>query len=71
MPELSNWLHYRNIDVSSFKEVARQWSPSILGGFDKRATHQALDDIKESIEELRYYRDNLIRLDMDAEDFDY
>ena len=71
MPELSNWLHYRNIDVSSFKEVARQWSPSILGGFDKRATHQALDDIKESIEELRYYRDNLIKLDMGAEDFDY
>ena len=71
MPELSEWLHYRNIDVSSFKEVARQWSPSILGGFDKRASHQALDDIKESIEELRYYRDNLIQLDMGSGDFDY
>jgi len=63
MPELSNWLHYRNIDVSSFKEVARQWSPSILPGFNKRATHKALDDIKESIEELRYYKDNLIHSD--------
>ena len=63
MPELSEWLHYRNIDVSSFKEVARQWAPSILGGFDKRASHQALDDIKESIEELRYYKNNLIMLD--------
>lgn len=64
MPELSEWLHYRNIDVSSFKEVARQWSPSISGGFEKRGRHQALEDIKESIEELRYYRNNLIQLDM-------
>ena len=63
MPELSEWLHYRNVDVSSFKEVARHWAPSILGGFEKRASHQALDDIKESIEELRYYRNNLILLD--------
>ena len=60
MPELSDWLHYRNIDVSSFKEVARQWAPSILPGFSKRASHRALDDIKESIEELKYYRDHLI-----------
>jgi oligoribonuclease len=64
MPELSEWLHYRNIDVSSFKEVAKAWSPSILDGFEKRASHQALEDIKESIEELKYYRNNLIRLDM-------
>lgn len=63
MPELSEWLHYRNVDVSSFKEVARHWAPSILSGFEKRASHQALDDIKESIEELRYYRNNLILLD--------
>ena len=63
MPELINWLHYRNVDVSSFKEMARHWSPSILEGFEKRATHQALDDIKESIEELRYYRNHLIKLD--------
>jgi len=63
MPELSEWLHYRNVDVTSFKEMARHWAPSILSGFEKRASHQALDDIKESIEELRYYRNNLIRLD--------
>jgi oligoribonuclease len=63
MPELSEWLHYRNIDVSSFKEVARQWSPSILPGLNKRSTHKALDDIKESIEELRYYKENLIQSD--------
>ena len=63
MPELSAWLHYRNVDVTSFKEVARLWAPSILPGFEKRASHQALEDIKESIEELRYYRNNLIYLD--------
>ena len=67
MPELSDWLLYRNVDVSSFKEMARHWSPSILSGFEKRASHQALDDIKESIEELRYYRDNFVHLDMDDE----
>ncbi|MBX2846678.1 MAG: oligoribonuclease [Acidiferrobacterales bacterium] len=60
MPELSEWLHYRNVDVTSFKEMARHWSPSILSGYEKRASHQALDDIKESIEELRYYRNNFI-----------
>ena len=65
MPELSDWLLYRNVDVSSFKEMARHWSPSILNGFEKRASHQALDDIKESIEELKYYRDNFVHLDID------
>jgi len=63
MPELSDWLLYRNVDVSSFKEMARHWSPSILSGYEKRASHQALDDIKESIEELRFYRDNFVILD--------
>lgn len=63
MPELSDWLLYRNVDVSSFKEVAKHWAPSILSGYEKRASHQALDDIKESIEEMRYYRNNLILLD--------
>ena len=63
MPELSEWLHYRNVDVSSFKEMARHWSPSILPGHEKRASHQALDDIKESIDELRYYRNNFVILD--------
>ena len=63
MPELSEWLHYRNIDVSSFKEMAKFWAPSILPGFEKRASHQALDDIRESIEELRYYREHFIKND--------
>ena len=63
MPELSEWLHYRNVDVTSFKEMVRHWSPSILSGHENRASHQALDDIKESIEELRYYRDNFVILD--------
>lgn len=63
MPELSEWMHYRNVDVSSFKYMAMHWAPSILDGYEKRATHQALDDIKESIEELRYYRNNFVVLD--------
>lgn len=56
MPELSKWLHYRNIDVSSVKELARAWRPDILQHHNKRSTHQALDDIRESIDELRFYR---------------
>ena len=63
MPELSEWLHYRNIDVSSFKEMAKFWAPSILPGFEKRGAHQALDDIRESIDELRYYREHFIKND--------
>lgn len=56
MPELEEFFHYRNLDVSSIKEVIRRWQPSVLEGFRKKATHQALDDIRESIEELQYYR---------------
>ncbi len=56
MPELEAFFHYRNLDVSSIKEVIRRWEPSVLQGFQKKATHQALDDIRESIEELQYYR---------------
>lgn len=70
MPELSDWLLYRNVDVSSFKEMAKHWSPSILSGFEKRASHKALDDIKESIEELRYYRDHfVIQDDVDLDEY--
>lgn len=60
MPRLEAFLHYRNIDVSSIKELARRWYPS-LPPFQKRKTHVALDDIKESIEELRYYRLKLFK----------
>lgn len=62
MPELEAHFHYRNIDVSTIKELARRWKPSILEGFKKKGTHLALDDIRESIEELRYYRRHLFRL---------
>jgi len=56
MPELCDWLHYRNIDVSSVQELFKSWNPEVLQNFSKRSTHQALDDIKESIEELKFYR---------------
>ena len=56
MPELESYLHYRNLDVTSVKELAVRWNPGILEGFSKKNTHRALDDIRESIEELRHYR---------------
>ena len=61
MPQITDYLHYRNLDVSSLKELAVRWRPEIMGGFDKRNTHKALDDIKESIEELKYYRRTMFR----------
>jgi oligoribonuclease len=62
MPELEAFFHYRNLDVSTLKELARRWSPALLGGFSKQNRHLALDDIRESIQELRYYRDNMLKL---------
>jgi oligoribonuclease len=62
MPELEAFFHYRNLDVSTLKELAARWKPEITGGLTKKATHQALDDIRESIEELRYYREHFIAL---------
>jgi len=56
MPELQSWFHYRNLDVSSLKELARRWSPDILESLVKHNRHEALSDIRESIEELRHYR---------------
>ena len=56
MPSLDAYLHYRLVDVSTIKELARRWQPELLNGFVKRNTHRALDDIRESIAELRYYR---------------
>ena len=56
MPELSDWLHYRNIDVSSVQELFKSWNPGVLQNFSKRSTHKAIDDIRESIEELRFYK---------------
>ena len=60
MPELEAYFHYRNIDVSTLKELAARWAPEVKNGFNKVSAHQALDDIKESIEELRYYREHFI-----------
>ncbi len=62
MPELEAWFHYRALDVSTLKELARRWKPEILPGFKKTGTHQALDDIRESVAELRYYRENFLKL---------
>jgi oligoribonuclease len=60
MPKLEAYFHYRNVDVSTLKELAARWAPEVKNGFCKVASHQALDDIKESIEELRYYREHFI-----------
>ena len=62
MPKLSDYFHYRNIDVSSLKELATRWKPEILNGFKKENKHLALDDVKESIAELEYYREHFINL---------
>ncbi|MCL6415630.1 oligoribonuclease [Aestuariirhabdus sp. Z084] len=63
MPELENYFHYRYLDVSTLKELARRWKPEILAGVKKQGTHLALDDIRDSIEELRYYREHFLKLD--------
>ncbi|MCM2972862.1 oligoribonuclease [Larsenimonas suaedae] len=60
MPTLERFFHYRNIDVSTLKELARRWKPGIVDGFQKKGTHQALDDIRESIEEMAYYRTHFL-----------
>jgi len=61
MPELERWFHYRNLDVSTLKELAARWAPNLAGGFTKQSRHEALSDIRELIEELRYYRKEFIR----------
>ena len=62
MPKLEAYFHYRNLDVSTLKELAARWAPDVYSGFKKTGAHKALDDIIESIEELRYYRENFIKL---------
>ena len=62
LPGLEAYFHYRNLDVSTLKELARGWKPEVFKGVVKRGAHTALADIHESIEELRYYRENFIRL---------
>ena len=60
MPNLEAFFHYRNLDVSSLKELARRWKPEILEGINKKSRHAAMDDIRDSVEELAYYRTYLI-----------
>ena len=60
MPDLEAYFHYRNLDVSVFKELARRWKPAIYSGFKKASKHEALADIYESIDELKYYREHFL-----------
>jgi len=62
MPDLEDYFHYRNLDVSTIKELAKRWVPDVYKGFSKESSHLALDDIKDSIAELRYYREHFFRL---------
>lgn len=59
MPELESYFHYRNLDVSTLKELARRWYPRVAGKYRKESRHLALDDIHDSIDELRFYREHL------------
>ena len=62
MPELEEYFHYRNLDVSTLKELASRWRPEVLHGFTKKGAHLAMDDIRESITEMAYYRQNFLRM---------
>jgi len=62
MPELEAFFHYRNLDVSTIKELVRRWAPDIAAGLKKSSAHQALDDIRGSIDELRYYRKRVFNI---------
>jgi len=62
MPALERFFHYRNLDVSTLKELARRWAPDVLAGVQKSSTHAALDDVRESIAELAHYRRMFLRL---------
>ena len=62
MPKLEAYFHYRNLDVSTLKELAKRWKPEIVSGIVKQGKHEALADIYESIEEMKYYRENFIRV---------
>ncbi len=61
MPKLEAYFHYRNLDVSTLKELAARWAPELLEGFNKKSAHKALDDIIESIDEMKYYREHFIK----------
>lgn len=60
MPTLEAFFHYRNLDVSTLKELARRWAPAVYAGFSKDSSHLALDDVRDSIAELRHYREHFL-----------
>ncbi|MEC6799068.1 oligoribonuclease [Photobacterium sp. S4TG1] len=62
MPKLEQYFHYRYLDVSTLKELTRRWKPELLDGFSKQGSHLALDDIHDSIAELRYYREHIFNI---------
>ena len=62
MPKLEAYFHYRHLDVSTLKELARRWAPEVARGFSKQSSHLAMDDIKDSIEALSYYRGKMLRI---------
>ena len=62
MPQLEVYMHYRNIDVSTLKELAKRWKPEVVASFEKKGSHQALDDIRESIDEMLHYRQHFLAL---------
>ena len=63
LPDIENFLHYRSVDVSTIKELALRWAPAVVDGAPrKETTHRALDDIRESVNELRWYRQHLFKL---------
>ena len=62
LPKFEAWFHYRNLDVSTLKELARRWKPELLAGLVKHGKHEALADIQESIDELRYYRQHMLKI---------
>ncbi len=62
LPKLEDWFHYRNLDVSTLKELCRRWKPELAKGLKKHGRHEALADIYESIDELKYYREHFLRL---------
>jgi oligoribonuclease len=61
MPTLEAFFHYRNLDVSTLKELAKRWSPTVAAGFTKESSHLALNDIRDSIAELKHYREHLFK----------
>lgn len=62
MPDLEKYFHYRNLDVSTVKELARRWAPTLADGFSKNPAHLALEDIRDSVRELKYYREHFLKI---------